>query len=122
MFLQYNTFGIAWTLIIIVVSLLPGHSIPSLQILWLPTDGFVHMMMYGILSFLVTVGLLKQSSYLFLRVYAASVAVFYANALGVLMEVLQVLATDRNMEAMDVLFNGIGSMLGFLVFYLVYKY
>lgn len=83
---------------------------------FLPYDVVLHPIL------LVTVGLLKQSSYLFLRVYAASVAVFYANALGMLMEVLQVLTTDRHMEAMDVLFNGIGSMLGFIVFYLVYKY
>jgi VanZ family protein len=110
---------IGWALIILVLSLLPSSSLPSLS--WsefLGADKLAHLGVYMIFSFLLVLTFNNSRPKLKYRS-----AILFSSAYGILMEVLQFLIyTGRNFEFLDIIANIIGSFLGTIFFTFLVKY
>jgi VanZ family protein len=123
MILRYNTFTIGWALLILVLTLTPGNSMPDLSI-WdlLSFDRFAHLFVFAILVMFMTIGFTKQYSFLFLRFNAAKLSFLFSFAYSLIIELLQGLVPGRYAELNDVIANSAGCLTGSLVFYLIYKF
>ncbi|NQV53421.1 MAG: VanZ family protein [Flavobacteriales bacterium] len=119
MFLKYNYLGVAWAVMILVLCGLPGDQYDGSKVQ--NADLAIHALLFGVLSFLLTEGFLKQSSYRKLR-FQTMRKVFVLTVLyGVVIELLQgTVFIDRSIETMDIVFNTIGSLTGLTVFGAVY--
>jgi glycopeptide antibiotics resistance protein len=122
MILRYNIFTITWAVMILFLTLTPGHAMPDLSI-WdlLSFDRFAHLFVFGILVLLMTVGFTKQYSSLFLRFNAAKLSFFFSLLFSVLIEFGQATIPGRTMEINDFIANTSGCITGSLLFYLIYK-
>jgi VanZ family protein len=122
MFWRFNAFGICWSLLVILVSVVPGNALPGLSLGYIPLDLFIHFILYWLLSLLVVVGLLKQNNYLFLKLNAVPIAIAYANTLGFSMEIFQIFINGRHFDLSDLTANLVGSMIGIVTYYILYKW
>lgn len=122
MFFRYNLFGIIWLVLIFILGLTPGKSMPSTD-LWvmLSFDKVAHFIVFGVFSMLLIIGFTKQYSYLFMRYHAAKMAVGTSLFVGLLIEIIQSFIPGRSLEVYDLLANSIGAFIGFGFFYLIYK-
>jgi glycopeptide antibiotics resistance protein len=122
MILRYNIFTIAWALLILVLTLTPGQSMPNLSI-WdlLSFDSFAHFFVFCILVLLMTIGYTKQYTFLFLRFNAAKISLLVSFGFSLIIELLQSLVPGRFTDIYDVIANTAGCLSGSLVFYLIYK-
>lgn len=123
MFLRYNAFGIVWALLIFFLVLMPGKNMPDTH-LWnmLTFDKVAHFAVFAVLVFLLTIGLTKQHTYVWLRFNATRTALMAGVGYGVLLESVQAVVPDRTFEPADLLANVIGALLGTAFFYFVYKF
>jgi len=119
MFFKFNYLGLTWAVMILVLCGLPGDQFDSSKVQ--NADLAIHALLFGVLSFLLTEGFLKQSSYRVLR-FQTMRKVFVITVLyGVLIELLQgSVFIGRSVESMDMVFNAIGSFTGMTVFGAVY--
>src|SRR5688500_11843181 len=90
MFWKYNCAALGWALFMLVLCGFPWDNLPKLSFLeWLRPDKIVHLIIFGIQSFLLARGFSTQNSIVTLRqsprIWAASLSVLY----GVVVEVLQ---------------------------------
>jgi len=122
MILRYNIFTIAWALLILGLTLTPGDAMPDLSI-WdlLSFDSFAHLFVFSVLVLLMSVGLTKQYSYLFLRFNALKLSFLISLGLSFLIELLQYFIPGRSSDIIDLISDGTGCLVGTLVFYLIYK-
>ncbi|WP_255594314.1 VanZ family protein [Pontibacter sp. HSC-14F20] len=123
MILRYNFFTIIWAAVIMVLTLLPSSSMPSLSI-WeiFSFDSFAHAFMFAVLTYLMVVGLKKQYTYLQLKHYAIRAAFFVSSMFGIAIELLQhFFVPGRQGDMIDVLSNTIGCILGILLFKWIYR-
>jgi glycopeptide antibiotics resistance protein len=123
MILRYNFFTIAWALLILALTLTPGNSMPDLSI-WdlISFDRFAHLFVFGVLVLLMSIGLTKQYTSLFLRFNAAKLAFLLSFGFSLIVELLQHLIPGRLVEINDLIANTSGCLMGSLVFYLIYKF
>ncbi|EJF10348.1 MULTISPECIES: VanZ family protein [unclassified Pontibacter] len=108
---------------IMVLTLLPSSSMPSLSI-WeiFSFDSFAHAFMFAVLTYLMTVGLKKQFTFPRVQHYAIRTAFFVSSMFGIAIELLQhYLIPGRQGDIIDVLSNTIGCILGILLFKWIYK-
>lgn len=119
MVLKYNLFGIIWAVIILFLSIISGGARTNIEFGLL--DKVVHLSIYGLLSFLLVVGLKKQDDWPVVKFkagyYAVGISVFY----GVLMEFIQFFIPDRGYDYKDMIANTVGSIMGYVLFTLIYK-
>jgi len=122
MFFRYNLFGIIWLVIIILLGLTPGESMP-LTNLWeiLSFDKAAHFAVFAVFSFLLIVGFSKQYTYMFYRYHAVKLAVLISFGVGLFIEISQAFIPGRGLEIWDMLANSVGAFSGMGIFYLVYK-
>ena len=121
-FLRYNYRAILWSLVILVLSWVPGDSIPEFSF-WhlLSFDKFAHASVYGILVLLTIVGRSKQYRFSFYRSKIVFRSLIFSITYGILVEIFQAYAnTGRHMEFADMIANTIGSLLGVAAFYIIY--
>lgn len=124
MFLKYNAFNIIWAVLVALVTLLPSSQMPDIRFdIWalLTFDKLAHSFVFFVLAFLCVVGFIKQSRYASLRFYAPKFSLLICWAYGLLLELIQPMVSDRTFEFLDVAANSLGTLLGVLFFYLVYK-
>lgn len=124
MFLRYNVFTICWMLLVLLLTLTPGEDMPKTH-LWsdiLSFDTVAHFGVFGILVFLMIIGLSKQYTYHFLRKKAIVVSILVSILYGIIIELLQQAIPGRHFELFDILANSLGCFVGLGVFYLVYKF
>jgi glycopeptide antibiotics resistance protein len=123
MILRYNIFTIAWALLILALTLTPGDSMPDLSI-WdlLSFDRFAHLFVFSVLVLLMTIGLTKQYTSLFLRFNAGKLAFLLSFGFSLVVELLQQIIPGRSVEINDLIANTSGCLTGSLVFYLIYKF
>jgi VanZ family protein len=119
MFLKYNLFGIFWAVIILFLSIISGGARTNIEIGFL--DKLVHLSIYGVLSFLFVVGLKKQYAWPVIRFNAGYYAVGLSIVYGILMEFIQYFIPDRGYDYKDMIANAVGSILGYVLFTLIYK-
>jgi VanZ family protein len=122
MILRYNIFTISWAVMILFLTLTPGHAMPDLSI-WdlLSFDRFAHLFVFGILVLLMTVGFTKQYTYLFLRFNAFKLSFLFSLAFSIVIELAQSAIPGRTLEINDFIANATGCLTGSLLFYLIYK-
>lgn len=122
MFLRYNLFGIIWFLLILLLGLTPGESMPLTNV-WdfLSFDKIAHFLVFAILCFLLILGFSKQYTFLFFRYNAILLAISISFGYGMAIELFQTLIPDRGLEFADMLANSLGVFAGWFVFYLIYK-
>lgn len=119
MFFRYNFFGFLWLLLIVAVTLSPSGSVTSEYSG--PYDKFIHGMLFMGLSLLFLIGFSKQYSLTWVRFNPIKTALIAANLIGVLIELGQGFIPGRYSEWSDLLANGAGTILGFGVFYVIYR-
>jgi VanZ family protein len=84
-------------------------------------DKFAHMSVFLIFTLLLKVGFLKQHQYAILRYRVNVISISIAITYGILIEIIQgALLIDRFIELNDMIANAIGSVLGLLIFRLIY--
>ena len=117
MFLNKNKYGLAWTLLILLVCLMPGDKLSSSSFLsFKGADKVIHSTLYLVLIILVGSGLVNyfHSSYSRNRIFV--IAFLYCLFLGVGIEFIQsVFVAGRVGDIFDVLANGIGASVGAII-------
>ncbi|GAB3198593.1 hypothetical protein GCM10027293_15760 [Pontibacter aydingkolensis] len=95
---------------------------PSLSIWELFSfDSFAHAFLFGVLTFLMIVGLTKQFSYLKLRHYAIRASLAISFLFGIAVELMQhFFIYGRQGDIMDVIANTVGCLMGIVLFKWVY--
>ena len=113
-FLKYNTLSIAWALLILVLCLMPGKDLPTVNIL--NFDKLAHFSIYLLLALMLYYGWKKQDSFLSLHSNTIIKILLITSIYGFVVEILQELLTsDRHFDIFDALANAIGGMAGSLM-------
>jgi len=113
-FLKYNIASIFWTLLILVLCLMPGKDLPSVDII--NFDKLAHFGIYLILALLMYYGWRKQDSFLSLHKNTMVKILILTSCYGFAVEIMQELfTTDRHFELLDALANSIGAVTGSLL-------
>ena len=104
-------------LLIGLLSLMPGSSFPKVRV-W-HADFWVHIIMYGTLMLAL---LVDYTGYGYRRIDIKQTLwlVLIPFGYGVLMELAQMLSATRSSSWSDALGNGIGAMVGWTIFSLLY--
>lgn len=124
MFFRYLFFTLCWLLLILLLTLTPGENMPQTS-LWenlLSFDKVAHFFIFGVLVFLMIIGLSKQYRYLFLRNKAVQISLAVGIAYGIIIEIIQQFIPGRGFEVADIAANTIGCFMGYGLFYVVYKF
>ncbi len=104
-----------WLMVVLVLSFIPGDQLPEVKIEWLEIDTVVHIGMYLGLSFLMLIGFFHVKNELFRIQVLYSVVICIM--IGFLVELIQgYYIPNRFFSWRDVVANGLGSILGFLIF------
>lgn len=119
MFWKHNTLGIAWAVFILILCGLPGDQFEKSKLEH--ADKVVHIVLFAVLFMLLSVGFIKQRTFRYLR-ERTLVKVFIATMVyGIIIEFLQgTLFVNRYIELSDMLFNGLGSLIGAGLFLSIY--
>jgi VanZ family protein len=119
MFFRYNYQGLSWALFILVLCGLPGDQFERSKLV--NADLAIHVFLYAVLFFLLSVGFIKQTSYRILREQTLRKVFIITVVYGVIVEVLQgTVFIGRSIELSDMMFNAVGSLIGMLVFMSIY--
>lgn len=113
-FLRYNSFSIVWTMVILILCLMPGKDLPEISIL--NFDKLVHVGVYVILAFSMYYGWIKQNSFNSLHQNTLLKILIITSTYGFAVEVMQELFTaDRHFDIFDALANSFGAIAGSLL-------
>lgn len=114
---RFLRLAIVWALIIAALCLTPGKALPSWK--WadlLSVDKMVHMLMFGVLSYLCARGLRDRSVNRWSDGRVLLTAGSLSFAYGALMEVLQEIpGLGRHGDLVDLTANTIGALVGALL-------
>jgi len=117
MFLNKNKYGLAWTLLILLVCLIPGDNLPNSSFLsFKGADKLIHFTLYLVLLIVVGKGLVNyfNPSYSSNRIIV--IAFLYCLFLGIGIEFIQsVFVADRLGDVFDVLANATGASIGGII-------
>lgn len=108
-----------WAFIILLLSLLSFQNIEKEKLELIPhLDKLAHLSMYFILSFLMSIDYFKKTKKKIMSIFIpAAISILYSGIL----ELLQYFSTYRSVDIYDFLFNCIGSVMGVILFLLLYK-
>ncbi|MDN5203583.1 VanZ family protein [Fulvivirgaceae bacterium BMA10] len=122
MFIKYNALTLIWVLLIAILTLTPGNSVPDVGFWYFPhMDKVVHLGIFAVLVFLMIRGLRKQSSFPGIQKRAIGASILISLIYGVLIELIQIFVPFRSFEFEDVIANAVGCGTGYLVTNLVQK-
>ena len=113
-FLKYNLLSILWALLILVLCLMPGKDLPSVDIV--DFDKIVHFGVYVVLALAMYYGWKKQSSFAVLHHNTILKILIITSTYGFAVEIMQELFTsDRHFDIFDALANSTGAVAGSLM-------
>ncbi|HRH64813.1 MAG TPA: VanZ family protein [Bacteroidia bacterium] len=114
MFLRFHLPTLAWAIFILIICGIPGDKIPELTFWqWLKPDKIVHLLIFGLLSFLMIRSFRVQSTVDLLRKNSLISALLITIIYGILIEVLQATVfIHRSGDVRDALANSIGAFVG----------
>jgi VanZ family protein len=103
-----------WALFILALCGLPGSAIPELTFLdWLKPDKIVHLVLFGVLSFLLIKGLAGYDLNSAWTSYPKTFSLIVSSLYGVLIELLQeYVFIDRHGDVYDSIADAVGAALG----------
>ena len=118
MFWRHNRAAFAWAILILILCGLPGKDFPKLTFLqWLRPDKIVHLILFGVQSYLLIKGFSLQDRIFTLKQNAAFWGVFLSITYGALVEVLQLtIFIGRSGDVRDAIANAIGAAIGLWFF------
>ena len=110
--------SLAWALFILGLCALPGSAIPELTFLqWLKPDKIVHLILFGVLSFLLIKAFMEQTSVRLLSSYPKIISILISALYGVLIEVLQeYFFSGRQGDVYDAMADALGALIGLWFF------
>lgn len=113
--------AILWTIVVVLLSLAPPHSLPEKNFQFIGADKVAHVVFYSLLTYFWSAGLKRQNKSKKLRAKAFYIAVIGGFLLGLILEVTQeIFIKNRYFESLDLIANGFGCIFGLLVFKLVF--
>lgn len=116
---------IAWTLLIFILTGIPGDVFPVFPDFWdlLKPDKIIHLALFGGLVFFFFKGIARQYNYMVLRSYGTILVVMVSSLIiSGLTEYLQwKVFINRSGNYYDLIANMVGCLLGWLAFRLVYR-
>ncbi|HEY5918256.1 MAG TPA: VanZ family protein [Chryseolinea sp.] len=106
--------ALVWALFILALCALPGSAIPQLSFLdWLKPDKIVHLVLFGVLSFLLIRGLAGYEINSVWTNYPKTFSVIAASLYGVFVELLQeYFFEDRHGDVYDSIADALGAVTG----------
>lgn len=118
MFLRIHLPTILWAIFILILCGIPGERIPELDFWkWLRPDKVVHLVLFGMQTFLAIRSFHTQTTFSFLRKHSLLLAVLISIFYGVLVEVLQAkVFIHRSGDFRDAIANSIGAFLGLWIY------
>ena len=119
--LRKQWLSLVWALFILILTGIPGNQIPKIPdfLEWLSPDKIVHLIMFGLLSYLILYGSRQQYYKSKNRSYYVISAVLIAAVYGIFTELLQVyLFTGRNGNIFDAAADLLGAVGGGIAYYL----
>lgn len=119
MFFKNNLPAIIWSLIILVLTLTPGRTVPSVSIEGL--DKAVHFILFGILMFLTLKGLVKQKNISTFNYNPYIVSFAFCLFYGIFIEFLQLYIPGRSFSSYDIMANSAGILTSYFFFYFIYE-
>ncbi|HNP48642.1 MAG TPA: VanZ family protein [Bacteroidia bacterium] len=114
MFLRNHLPTLVWAIFILIICGIPGDKIPELTFWqWLKPDKIVHLLIFGILCFLMIRSFKLQQSSSYLRNHAGILALLLSISYGILIEILQATVfIHRSGDVRDAIANSIGAFIG----------
>ncbi|HNQ12812.1 MAG TPA: VanZ family protein [Bacteroidia bacterium] len=121
---SFRVLSVLWALIILVLSLIGGISLPDYSLFSLFTfDKLVHVFMYGVLTYLFISAGNQQYSVLNLRYKLPILAATVAWVYGSIIELIQAyLIPNRFGDIYDTIANLVGCFFGILAFQILEKF
>ena len=118
MFWKNNFPAILWAVLILVLCGVPGDKIPEMSFLeWLRPDKIAHLILFGVLSFLLLKGFSKLNKFPFLFKHAAKIALVISISYGGIVEILQdSVFIHRSGDIRDAIANAIGAIMGLWIY------
>ena len=117
--IRYSWPALLWSLIILVLTLMPGRNLPKVD--FFQVDKLVHFFLFGVLMVLSSYALKRAKALTGRPSKPTLIACIYSTIFGIMIEVLQLFVPGRSFSLADVLANSIGVGLGYLVFVLLKK-
>ncbi|MBX2903299.1 MAG: VanZ family protein [Chitinophagales bacterium] len=116
MFFRYNFLSLAWAILILVLSFLPGRNLPNVQIVAL--DKLVHFIFYLLLFVFTMYGWRRQLQITLLRKVPIALVWLACILFGIAIEVCQeVFTADRHFDWLDIMANSMGALAGGMAWY-----
>ena len=103
---------------------MPGSYVPHFNNFWewLSLDKLVHLFIFGVLVFLILFGFREQYFASKKRYWFGIVSVVITSLYGMITEILQLYVfTGRSGNRFDFYADATGALIGWLVFYVVYR-
>jgi VanZ family protein len=122
MFLRFNLFTILWALIILFLILTPGQQMPNVKDDYLLSiDKIAHTIVFMVLSFLMIVGFKKQYRFIKIKNNAVVSAFIISGSYSLILELMQLLSSERMVQLTDMVANLTGCFLGYIAFIAIYR-
>lgn len=116
---KYLIGAAAWAILILVLTLTPGESVPDVGIF--DYDKLGHAFIFFVLSFLLINGVFYHPKSEAKIMLAVLVGVIFSVVYGIAIEMVQSLIPGRSMDLFDAIANTAGSLLGLSLFYILNK-
>ncbi|MBL0138543.1 MAG: VanZ family protein [Bacteroidetes bacterium] len=118
MFLRVHLPTLAWAIFILIICGIPGDKIPEMTFWqWLKPDKIVHLLIFGLLCFLMIRSFLALNTGSFFYKNAKMLSLLLTIFYGILIEILQATVfIHRSGDIRDAIANSIGAFVGLWVF------
>jgi VanZ family protein len=114
MILRYLWPAIVWSVIVLILTLIPGEKLPDVPIFGI--DKVVHFFIFGLLMILTAFGLYKISRQANSIQNPILISLLYSTLFGIMIEVIQPYVPNRSFSVYDIIANVIGVGLGYVAF------
>ena len=118
MFLRVHLPTLAWAIFILIICGIPGDKIPEMTFWqWLKPDKIVHLLIFGLLCFLMIRSFLALNTGSFFYKNAKMLSLLLTIFYGILIEILQATVfIHRSGDIRDAIANSIGAFVGLWIF------
>ena len=118
MFLRVHLPTLAWAIFILIICGIPGDKIPEMTFWqWLKPDKIVHLLIFGLLCFLMIRSFLALNTGSFFYKNAKILSLLLTIFYGILIEILQATVfIHRSGDIRDAIANSIGAFVGLWIF------
>ena len=119
MMIRYLWPALLWSIIVLVLTLIPGDSLPEVDIF--QVDKLVHFLIFGILMILSSYGLTKIKMKREMSINPHLMSGVYSIGFGIMIEFIQRFVPGRSFSIADMIANAIGVALGYFLFIILEK-